>query len=265
MGSATREALATGRAELVRLGADVDVRTGEELFTVGQTIAGSRQLLSALTDPSATEPAKAALVRGVFGRTLAAPTVRIVESLAGSRWSHHNDILGAIEELGIRAIASSAPGALSIETELFRFGQAVSSSSELELALGSKLGDPAQKRTLIDTLLAAKVSEQSLAIIRHIVAQPRGRSVGEALRHAAVIVADQSNESIATITTAVALDDAQLGRLEKALSARYDRRLQLNQVVDPSILGGLRVQIGDDVIDGSIATRLTDLRLQLAG
>jgi F0F1-type ATP synthase delta subunit len=47
------------------------------------------------------------------------------------------------------------------------------------------------------------------------------------------------------------------------LSKSAGRDLQLNLVIDPSIIGGLRVQIGDDVIDGSVATRLTELRLQL--
>ena len=53
--------------------------------------------------------------------------------------------------------------------------------------------------------------------------------------------------------------------LAKSLSSRYGRNLTINQVIDASVVGGLKVQIGDDVIDGSIATRLKDLRLQLAG
>lgn len=265
MGSATREALETGRTELGRLGSAVDLATGEQLFSAGRTIGGSRQLLSALTDPSASDEAKIALTRGVFGRALSAPALAVLESLAGSRWSHHEDILEAVEELGIRAIAASAPADVAIESELFGIEQTVASNSELELALGSKLGNAESKQTLVDSLFAGKVSAQTLAIVRHVVTQPRGRRIGEVLRRAATIVADQAGVRIATVVTAQPLSAEKLRRLESALSARYDRKLKINQVVDPSIIGGLRVQIGDDVIDGSIATRVAALKLQLAG
>ena len=100
--------------------------------------------------------------------------------------------------------------------------------------------------------------------MRQLVEQPRGRSIRESLRAAARIVAAQHGQTIATVYAATPLPDAQAERLRSVLSATYGD-LRINQVVDPSIIGGLRVQIGDDVIDGSIASRLTELRLQLAG
>jgi F-type H+-transporting ATPase subunit delta len=95
--------------------------------------------------------------------------------------------------------------------------------------------------------------------------QPRGRSVRVALRKTAAIVASQEGLSIATVTSARPRSDAQLERLQAGLSRAYGRDLRFNQVVDPSLIGGLRVQVGDDVIDSSVATRLADVRLQLAG
>ncbi|MDP1788870.1 MAG: F0F1 ATP synthase subunit delta, partial [Rhodoglobus sp.] len=65
-------------------------------------------------------------------------------------------------------------------------------------------------------------------------------------------------------TSAAPLTAAQLDRLAKGLTKQYGRGLRINQIVDPAVIGGLRVAIGDDVIDGSIATRINDLRLQLA-
>ena len=67
------------------------------------------------------------------------------------------------------------------------------------------------------------------------------------------------------ITTAAPISAAQQERLIALLSARYGRPVAVNTVIDPAVVGGLRVQIGDDVIDASVASRLNDLRLRLAG
>lgn len=265
MGSATREAVASSRAALAALGGPIDLATGESLFAAGRAIGDSSQLLSALADPSADAAAKATLVSRVFSAAVTPNALDLLQAIAAERWSSHGDLLAGIEELGLRATALSGAGDGSIEGELFAFGTTVSSDSELELALASKLGPAEAKAGLVDALLTGKVSAQTLAIVRHLVQQPRGRRIGELLRHAATIVADQAGTTIANVTSASALAPAQLDRLKKSLADRYGRALTINQIVDGSVVGGLRVQIGDDVIDGSIATRLADLRLQLAG
>lgn len=264
MGSATREALASSRTALAGSIGTIDLATGESLFKAGRVVGSSSQLLSALADPSASAAAKVTLVKAVFGQATTPQALDLLGSVVAERWSNHGDLLAGIEDLGLRATALSAPSDVSIEAELFAFGTAVSSDAELELALASKLGLPTAKAGLVEKLLAGKVSPQSLLIVRHLVQQPRGRRIGELLRHAAAVVADQAGTSIATITSAGALAPAQLERLTKSLSERYGRQLSINLVVDPAVVGGVRVQIGDDVIDGSIATRLADLRLQLA-
>lgn len=264
MGSATREALASSRSALSGSGATIDLATGESLFSAGRVVGASSQLLSALADPAASAAAKVTLVTAVFGNTVTPRALELLGSVVAERWSNHGDLLAGIEDLGLRATALSAPVEVSIGAELFSFGTAVSSDAELELALASKLGRPVAKAGLVEKLLAGKVSGQTLAIVRHLVQQPRGRRIGELLRHAAAVVADQAGTSIATITSAGALAPAQLDRLTTSLSERYGRKLSINLVIDPAVLGGVRIQIGDDVIDGSIATRLADLRLQLA-
>lgn len=264
MGSATREALATSRAALSAPGGTTDLATGESLFGAGRVIGSSSQLLSALADASADAAAKVTLARAVFAVSVTPRALDLLAAAVSERWSSHDDLLAGIEELGLRATALSSPAETSVESELFAFGTTVSSDAELELALASKLGLPAAKAALVETLLAGKVSDQTLTIIRHLVQQPRGRRIGELLRHAASVVADEAGTSIATITSASALTPAQLERLSKNLSIRNGRALTINQVVDKTLVGGVRVQIGDLVIDGSIATRLADLRLQLA-
>ena len=265
MGSATREALASLRTALAAHADSADLATGESLFDAGRVIGNSSQLLAAIGDASAEEKAKTALVKAVFAPTLTPVALELLQSAAAARWSSQQDLLAGIEELALRVTAASAPADVSIDTELFTFGAAVSSDADLELALTSKLTAPAAKVSLVDALLKGKASAQTLVIVRHLVQQPRGRRIGELLGDAAAIVADQADTMIATVISATRLTSTQLDRLAKTLSARYGRNLTINQVIDPSVVGGLKVQIGDDVIDGSVATRLKDLRLQLAG
>jgi len=174
------------------------------------------------------------------------------------------NLVAGIEEFGYRVAAQSAGTTAAIDRELFEFSALVASNSELELAVGSKLDAAGNKAGLVEKLLTGKASEQAVAIVRHIVQAPRGRRFGASIQRAAAIVADQAGMSVATVTSAVPIAAAQLARLEKGLAASYGRELRINQVVDPDIIGGLRVQVGDGIIDGSVASRLVELRLQLA-
>lgn len=265
MGSATREALAASRAALAALGSAADLATAEDLFAAARVIGDSAPLRAVVSDPSVDAAAKSSFVSGVFASRLSAPALTVLQTVAAQRWSNQNDVLAGIEELGIRAIASSARKDSSIEAELFAFGSAVTSDAQLELALGSKLGEASAKVALLERLFDGKISAGTLAIVRQLVVQPRGRRLRVALQRAAAVVADQASQAIAIVTSASPIAAAQLERLTAGLSAQYGRRLTVNLVVDESVIGGLRVQLGGEVIDGTIATRLGNLKLKLAG
>jgi len=264
MGSATREALVAAKDALASVTAKDSLATGAELFEAGRVVGGSAQLRSALADPAADAKDKAAAVGSVFS-SLSASTRTVLSAIVSARWSSADDLLAGIEEIGIRAVAKSAPAKLAIEDELFAFGSTVASDSQLELAVGSKLGAIESKSKLVRSLLSGKASEQTVLIVDHLVQQPRGRRIGELVSTAAEVVADQAGKAVATITTAAPLKAAQLERLRVGLANNYGRELKLNVQLDPSIIGGVRVQIGDEVIDGSVSTKLNDLRIQLAG
>lgn len=262
MGSATREAIAAANAVLAARGT-VDLATGEQLLSAALVVNGSHELRAALADDTAEDSDRLGVVDSVFA-SYTETAKAVLGSLATSRWSSEDDLVAGVEELGIRALASSAPKGLSIDDELFEFGVAVTSDSELELALGSKLGAVDGKVSLVTSLLKGKASEQTIAILKALLAQPRGRRIAELIRYAATIVADEAGNGIATVTVAAALDGAQRTRLAAALGKQYGRDIRINEIVDPVILGGMRVQVGSEVIDGTISNRIADLRLRLA-
>ncbi|WFR66318.1 F0F1 ATP synthase subunit delta [Curtobacterium flaccumfaciens] len=264
MRSATREALASTRAVLADLGSSADLAAGAEILASGRAIAGAPQLLGLLSDPTADPAGKKTVIDRVFAGQSDA-TRAVLTAVAGTRWSSQEDLLAGIEDAGIRAVAATAGSDVSIEAELFAFETAVRSDADLELALGTKLGSPAEKGALVERLLGSKASVQTVTILSALVQQPRGRRIGELVRDASRIVADQAGKLVATVITAEPLTDGQSARVARGLAAKYGKDISINHVVDPSVVGGVRVQIGGDVIDGTVSTRLSELRLQLAG
>ena len=263
MGSATRESFERAKAALASA-SGVTLTTGEQLLLAGRAISGSSQLRSILADPTVGQSEKSALISTIFG-SLEPTASTLLHGLTDSRWSSSEQMLDGIEEIGIRAIARSSGDDGTIESELFAFAKAVESDPELELALGSKLGDSAPRVALVDRLLKKRVSDATLVLVRYIVQNQRGRRIGELVSHVADVVAQDAGAVVVRVTSASPLTDGQLKRLSSLLTTRYGSTPRFNLSVDPELVGGLRVQVGDEVIDGSIANRLADLRLRLAG
>lgn len=258
MGSASREALARAGAAL---SGGLAAGTGLELLSAAAQIDAAPALRGALGDASAARESKAHLVDRLFGRA-SADTRKVLVAAVSEAWSSPDEFVSGIEELGLRAEADGNP---VLADELLAVASAIDGSHDLELGLGSKLSDPAAKATLVQRLLAGKISDSTLGVVSYLAANPRGRRIGSALRESARLAADQGGSELATVTVAGPLSDAQQSRLAELLQQSAGRPVRVTTVVDPDLLGGVRVQIGDDVIDGSIRSRLEDLRLRLAG
>jgi len=260
MGSATTQALAASAQALSA--ATVTLDTARELFAAARAAGGSAALSGALADQAADPAARQALVGRVFG-ALSPEALNLLGAVTAQRWSSADDLVDGIETLAIRTVARADEA--GVEGELFQVIRVIAQNPELELALGSRLGEPSKKSELIEKILGSSVSAGTLLIAGSIAEQPRGRRVRAALQDAIQVVAAERGRGVATVHTATALTDAQRQRLADSLSRTYGTAVSINEVIDPSIVGGIRVQIADDVIDGSISTRLTDLRSRLAG
>ena len=261
MGAATRISTAAGVDALLavtRPGADL----GDELLSAARGVASSRQLVTTLADSSIPGAQRAALANRVFP-TLSAPAQQVLAVLASGRWSKHDDLIDAIEEVGFRALAASR-GADRLESELFTVRRAVGSDGRVELALGGASSPVQARLALVDALLT-DAQPATRSILRHIVQLPRGRKPVEAIDYAQSVVAAARDQLVAVVQTAQRLTAAQSIALAARLESGYGRKIAVNQVVDPALLGGVRITIGDDVIDGTVRSRLDDLRLRIAG
>ena len=262
MGAQTSHSLERAREILTRHGASLPL--AQQLFAAGLGLAGSGSLAHALTDSSAEPKAIQDLAEAAFS-ALSKDARSVIGELVELRWSHPNDVGAALEELAIRSCAQSAGTSKDVVGELLEISEIVHSTAELELGLGSKRATPAARAALVSAVFGGKVSPEAEAIVRHLVADPRGRRIGAMLQRGAEIVADQHGEGLAIVTVAKPLSASQRKTISSMLVERFGRAHYIAQQIDDSLVGGARIRVGDNVIDGSISQRLNDLRNALAG
>jgi F-type H+-transporting ATPase subunit delta len=265
----SRASLAEAEQHLEPLTGDPDAadELGNQLFAVAGVLASEPALRRALTDQSRPGSARGALAGSVFSGKVNADTSNLVSVVAGERWSSAGDIVDAVEQLAVQAVvaAAEARGHLDdLEDELFRFGRIVASSPELRIALTNPFVSGQAKRELMTNLLTDKVTPESLRLITEAAVSPLGRSLDVSLDEYAKIAARRRERLVAEVHVAAPLTSEQRSRLASALAAAYGLQVHLNVVIDPKVAGGMTVRIGDDLVDGSIATRLATARRRLA-
>ncbi|WP_406062194.1 F0F1 ATP synthase subunit delta [Streptomyces sp. NBC_01077] len=271
MNGASREALSAARESLDALTDNTPVdatKLSDELTAVTALLDREVSLRRVLTDPAQSGEAKAELAQRLLSGQVGGETVDLVSGMVRSRWSRSRDLVDAAEELANIAdlTAAQKAGALDdVEDELFRFGRIVSSSPELRSALTDKAATATAKGALLRSLLGGKAHAATERLVVRLVTQPRGRSLEAGLESLSKLAAARRNRMVAVVTTAVPLSDQQKQRLGAVLAKLYGREMHLNLDVDPSVLGGITVQVGDEVINGSIAERLDEATRRLAG
>lgn len=252
---------------------------GDELIAAADVLRAQPALRRAATDTASPTQVRTQLLAGVFGPHLSADAGAVVVGSGDLRWAKGTDLPAALERLGIVALvraadaAGQAAGQASgqaagqaerIDDELFTFRRAVSGSAPLREALADESRSVADRQRLIGLLLDGKASPTTVRLAREAVTEDRANVVA-AIDELIEIAAEARDRKVATIRTAYPISSAQRDRLRATLGREAGSEVHLNVVVDPTLVGGLLVEIGHDVIDGTVGTRLDDVRRRIAG
>jgi len=281
---ASRESLAEAGARLDEL---VDRSSAADLKQLGDDLFGVLGLLQAevtvrrlLSDPSVPASARSGLAEQLLADRVGRTALDVVSDLVSARWSRSLDLVDALESLARRATLAVAEkdGSLDeVEDELFRFGRILDREPQLN-ALLSDVGTPADKRVeLLRTVLGApvgdserreattsgKASPVTVALLEQSVRNARRRSLDLVAADLAELAAERRHRYVAHVRTPVRLTDEQEQRLTDTLSRLYERPISLQVELDPDLLGGLVVNVGGELIDGSVAGRLATARRRL--
>ncbi|WP_210593800.1 F0F1 ATP synthase subunit delta [Streptomyces sp. GESEQ-35] len=270
MNGASRDALAAARERLDALTDSTSVDAGslaDELASVTALLDREVSLRRVLTDPAQSGEAKADLAQRLIGGQVSGATADLLSGMVRSRWSQSRDLVDALEELANVAdfTAAQKSGTLDdVEDELFRFARIVSSNTELRAALTNRSATVSAKGELLRSLLGGRSAATTERLVTRLVTRPRGRSLEAGLESLSKLAAERRDRMVAVVTSAVPLSDPQKQRLGAVLAKLYGRPMHLNLDVDPEVLGGIRVQVGDEVINGSIADRIEDAARRMA-
>ena len=272
MEASSREAMVASRERLAELTrgtpGPVLLNLADELFSVARLLDGQLTLRRSLSDPAGKPDERAALASRLFASRVSPAALDLVEAVARQRWSRPIDLVDATMTVAVEASldAADARGELDdVEDELFRFGRIVGGNRELGRILSDRKGPNEGKTALLDRLLSGKVSPVTEQLLRNTLTGPHVGHAENAIERLSEVASRRRGQSVARVTTAVPLTEAQEQRLTEVLGRIYGRTVGLQVTVDPSVLGGLVVQVGDEVIDGSIAHRLEAAQRRLAG
>jgi ATP synthase F1 delta subunit/ATP synthase F0 subunit b len=239
----------------------------DELASVVALLVDQPGLTKHLAEPSDNPQAKVTLIERLFSGKVDDHTLDLLRMAVSQRWSAEADLLIGIEHIARLALLKLAEvnGEVDeVEDQLFRFGRILDAQPKLNSLL-SDYTIPADRRVaLLDKVLEGDdVNPTAKALLSQTVRLLRGERLDEAVIDLAELAVARRGEIVAHVTAAADLSDAQRTRLTEVLGRIYGHPVAVQLHVDPDLLGGLSVTVGDEVIDGSIASRLAAAESQL--
>ena len=238
-----------------------------ELYEVAGVLVAQPRLRRILGDPATDPDGRAGLLRSLIGSHVGDAALEIGTAIVRERWSSPWDMTDAFETAGDDAMFAGAEmvGTLDeIVDELFRFERILDANSELTTLLDEPAVDPDRRVELLRSVLQGRAHPVTEALLTHALHSQRKRSLTLAIDDLLEEAAARQEQSLARVISAVPLEQEQCDRLARVLSDMYGRDISVRTAVVPALRGGLVIRIGDEVIDGSIASRLLKARAELA-
>ena len=269
---ASRQSLAVTRSALEKIISGVDAATAAkisaDLFAMVKVLDSSSAVRRALTDYARDESAKSTLGKDIFKGLGSTQALEIVSKMAGLRWSSPRDFGNVLEFLGVQALVASAEksGSLAdLESEIFSVSEVIAKSPELRALFAVRNVVSAPKSELLTSLLSGKVTQATLDLTSYLVDHPRGRNAEAGLNDFATAIAQIKDRQIAHVVSATALSAEQISRLAKSLTKTFGREIKVNASVKQEVVGGMSIRVADELIDGTLLTRISKADRLLAG
>ncbi|MFD0582164.1 F0F1 ATP synthase subunit delta [Dactylosporangium darangshiense] len=271
METTNREAYGAAADKLAEFSASADVQriatAADEILAVADLLRREPRLRRALADPARPAEERSGLISSILTGKVGDESVGLVAALVSGRWSGPGALLDGTERLGVDALLSAADRAgelADVEDELFRFSQIVSGDPRLAGALSDSTSPMSSRVELVGDLLKGKAKPATLGLARLAVAGFGGRGFDSSVNRLVELAAAKRDQSVAYVTTAVPLSDAEEERLAARLAGLYGRGVSVKVDVDPRIIGGMRVKVGSDLYDGTVSRRLAEAKTALA-
>ena len=238
-------------------------RIGNELFTITKVLDDSIQLERALTDPSRPVADKVAVLKELLGDNAHPMTMEIMTDLVSRRWSRARDIANAVEDFGVDAMmyyADATDATLQVSIELSELHSALLNLPVVRAKLYDYQATSEARVKLFREVFSGKtLNKVTMRLAEHATCNLRRRRYLETIQWLINKFSRHMGESMVTVTTATPLKKEQIKRLVEVYSAKVGRQVHINSVVDPTVLGGMRIQVGDEVTDTTVVAQLQNL------
>ena len=238
-------------------------RIGNELFTITKVLDDSIQLEHALTDPSRPVADKVAVLKELLGDNAHPMTMEIMTDLVSRRWSRARDIANAVEDFGVDAMmyyADATDATLQVSIELSELHSALLNLPVVRAKLYDYQATSEARVKLFREVFSGKtLNKVTMRLAEHATCNLRRRRYLETIQWLINKFSRHMGESMVTVTTATPLKKEQIKRLVEVYSAKVGRQVHINSVVDPTVLGGMRIQMGDEVTDNTVVAQLQNL------
>ena len=238
-------------------------RIGNELFTITKVLDDSIQLERALTDPSRPVADKVAVLKELLGDNAHPMTMEIMTDLVSRRWSRARDIANAVEDFGVDAMmyyADATDATLQVSIELSELHSALLNLPVVRAKLYDYQATSEARVKLFREVFSGKtLNKVTMRLAEHATCNLRRRRYLETIQWLINKFSRHMGEPMVTVTTATPLKKEQIKRLGEVYSAKVGRQVHINSVVDPTVLGGMRIQVGDEVTDNTVVAQLQNL------